>query len=101
MKGPLPRSPQTEPSDNPHIPVLIEEQDWAQVTAALIQRADLLEALMADLYGPNRLVAAGHLPPGPGRPCRLARLTPVSCAGSALPDQQPAGSSHHRCCCGG
>lgn len=46
-----------------HIPVLIEEQDWAQVSAALIQRADLLEALMADLYGPNRLVAAGHLPP--------------------------------------
>lgn len=46
-----------------HIPVLIEETDWAEVSAALIQRAELLEAVMADLYGPNRLVAAGHLPP--------------------------------------
>lgn len=45
------------------IPVLIDEGDWAQVTAALAQRADLLEALMADLYGENRLVAGGHLPP--------------------------------------
>ncbi len=46
-----------------HIPVLIGEDDWTEVSAALIQRADLLEAVMADLYGPNRLVAAGHLPP--------------------------------------
>lgn len=46
-----------------HVPVLIAEDDWHQVSAALIQRADLLEALMADLYGPNRLVAEGKLPP--------------------------------------
>jgi uncharacterized circularly permuted ATP-grasp superfamily protein/uncharacterized alpha-E superfamily protein len=46
-----------------HIPVLIDPDDWAEVSAALIQRATLLEALMADLYGPNRLVAANHLPP--------------------------------------
>ncbi|MBN2629974.1 MAG: circularly permuted type 2 ATP-grasp protein [Rhodobacteraceae bacterium] len=46
-----------------HIPVLIDEADWNDLSAALIQRADLLEALMADLYGPNRLVADGHLPP--------------------------------------
>lgn len=46
-----------------HVPVLIAETDWEQVSAALIQRADLLEAVMADLYGPNRLVASGQLPP--------------------------------------
>lgn len=46
-----------------HIPVLIAERDWTEVSAALIQRADLLEAVMADLYGQNRLVASGHLPP--------------------------------------
>lgn len=46
-----------------HIPVLIPESDWAEVGQALIQRAELLEAVMADLYGPNRLVAGGHLPP--------------------------------------
>lgn len=45
------------------IPVLIGQEDWNRVTQALIQRADLLEAVMADLYGPNRLVAGGHLPP--------------------------------------
>lgn len=46
-----------------HIPVLIAEDEWAHICAALAQRADLLERLMADLYGPNRLVAEGHLPP--------------------------------------
>ena len=45
-----------------HLPVLIDEEDWALLSAALVQRADVLEALMADLYGPNTLVAAGHLP---------------------------------------
>ncbi|SNX68309.1 uncharacterized circularly permuted ATP-grasp superfamily protein [Cereibacter ovatus] len=46
-----------------HIPVLIDEGEWATLTAGLIQRAEVLEALMADLYGPNRLVADGVLPP--------------------------------------
>lgn len=46
-----------------HIPVLIDQQDWNTMAAALMQRADLLEAVMADLYGPNRLVASGRLPP--------------------------------------
>ncbi|MFN4154026.1 MAG: circularly permuted type 2 ATP-grasp protein [Paracoccaceae bacterium] len=45
-----------------HIPVLIDEADWAELTPALIQRADLLEMVMADLYGDNRLVADGKLP---------------------------------------
>ena len=45
-----------------HIPVLLSEADWAQISAALIQRADLLESVMADLYGPNDLVASGRLP---------------------------------------
>ena len=45
-----------------HVPVLIDEADWAALTPALTQRADLLEIVMADLYGPNRLVADGHLP---------------------------------------
>ena len=45
-----------------HIPVLIEEAEWGRISAALMQRADLLEAVMADLYGANRLVAGGRLP---------------------------------------
>jgi hypothetical protein len=38
------------------------------------QRADLLEAVAADLYGPNRLVQDGHLP------AALSRPTPNGCA---------------------
>ena len=45
-----------------HIPVLIEEGEWAGISRGLVQRADLLEGLCADLYGGNRLVADGHLP---------------------------------------
>ncbi len=47
-----------------HVPVLIDEADWSGIEAGLIQRAELLEQVMADLYGPARLVAEGHLPPG-------------------------------------
>jgi uncharacterized circularly permuted ATP-grasp superfamily protein/uncharacterized alpha-E superfamily protein len=45
------------------IPVLIAEEEWNGLLPGLIQRAELLEALMADLYGPGRLVSEGHLPP--------------------------------------
>lgn len=45
-----------------HIPVLIDETEWRTLCAGLIQRADLLEAVVADLYGENRLVADGRLP---------------------------------------
>ncbi|MBO9454732.1 circularly permuted type 2 ATP-grasp protein [Paracoccus sp. R12_1] len=47
-----------------HIPVLLDEDDWSQIASALIQRADLLESVMADLYGPNHLVSSGRLPAG-------------------------------------
>lgn len=45
-----------------HIPVLIHENEWNQIAGGLIQRAELLESVVADLYGENRLVAEGHLP---------------------------------------
>lgn len=45
-----------------HIPVLLAENEWSGISRALCQRADLLEAVMADLYGPNELVASGRLP---------------------------------------
>ncbi len=44
------------------VPILLPEQEWRAIEAGLIQRADLLEQVVADLYGPNRLVAEGHLP---------------------------------------
>ena len=45
-----------------HVPVLIAESEWRMLADGLIQRAELLEAIAADLYGDNRLVAEGHLP---------------------------------------
>ncbi len=44
------------------VPILIGAQEWAGIVAALVQRADLLEAVLADLYGPQTLVRDGHLP---------------------------------------
>lgn len=44
------------------VPVVIAEAEWQGIEAALVQRADLLESVMADLYGPGRLVADGTLP---------------------------------------
>ena len=46
-----------------HIPVMIDGDEWASISRGLVQRADLLEALIADLYGQNRLVQEGILPP--------------------------------------
>ncbi len=45
-----------------HIPVILDAPEWADISTGLIQRADLLEAVVADIYGENRLVAAGQLP---------------------------------------
>ncbi len=45
-----------------HVPVIVDESDWAEIAAGLVQRADLLEAVARDLYGPGRLVAEGLLP---------------------------------------
>jgi len=44
------------------VPVILPEAEWREIGAGLIQRADLLEAVVADLYGANRLIAEGHLP---------------------------------------
>ena len=46
-----------------HVPIMIHENEWNHIAEGLIQRADLLERVAADLYGANRLVAEGHLPP--------------------------------------
>ncbi|WP_022703288.1 circularly permuted type 2 ATP-grasp protein [Pseudorhodobacter ferrugineus] len=45
-----------------HIPVILQEQEWAEIAAGLTQRADLLELVLRDLYGENKLVASGQLP---------------------------------------
>lgn len=47
-----------------HVPLLIEEREWADISTGLVQRADLFEETLADIYGPNRLVEKGILPAG-------------------------------------
>ena len=44
------------------MPILIGADEWEQISAGLIQRADLLENVIADIYGPQQLVRDGHLP---------------------------------------
>lgn len=45
-----------------HVPLLIDEAEWQQISAAVVQRARLLELVLADLYGEGRLVADGAVP---------------------------------------
>ena len=41
-----------------HIPLVIEPGEWRQLVAGLTQRAQLLEAVLADCYGPGSADAA-------------------------------------------
>ncbi|WP_425230773.1 circularly permuted type 2 ATP-grasp protein [Sphingomonas sp.] len=44
------------------VPLLLHARDWAPLAAGIAQRAELLEAVLADLYGAQTLVADGRLP---------------------------------------
>ncbi len=46
------------------LPVMLSADDWAEVERGVIQRANLLEAALADVYGPANTIAEGVLPPG-------------------------------------
>jgi uncharacterized circularly permuted ATP-grasp superfamily protein/uncharacterized alpha-E superfamily protein len=61
------------------VPLPLSAAEFAQLESGLGQRARLLEAILADLYGPQDLLAEGLLPPdlvfgNPNflRPCRTA-----------------------------
>ncbi|WP_407175892.1 circularly permuted type 2 ATP-grasp protein [Bradyrhizobium sp. STM 3562] len=45
-----------------HLPLLIDEADWLQLSAGIVQRAELIELVLRDLYGEGRLVADGAIP---------------------------------------
>ena len=44
------------------LPHLIADDEWQQLSAGIAQRARLLNAVLADLYAPQRLIAEGLLP---------------------------------------
>ena len=45
------------------VPLVMPAAEWADLAAGLVQRARLLNAILADFYGPQRLVREGWLPP--------------------------------------
>jgi uncharacterized circularly permuted ATP-grasp superfamily protein/uncharacterized alpha-E superfamily protein len=45
------------------IPVVLASDEWAQLVHGLEQRGRLLAAVLADLYGPQRALLEGWLPP--------------------------------------
>ncbi|HUR56092.1 MAG TPA: circularly permuted type 2 ATP-grasp protein, partial [Opitutaceae bacterium] len=53
--------PQPWPLDA--IPHLVSAADWAILSTALQQRAQLYNELLSDLYGPQKLFRSGSLPP--------------------------------------
>ncbi|MDH4742616.1 circularly permuted type 2 ATP-grasp protein [Sphingomonas sp. CBMAI 2297] len=44
------------------VPLLIPEAEWQGIAAGIVQRAEVMERVLADLYGEARLVADGHVP---------------------------------------
>lgn len=63
-------------------PLIIEPGHWQQIEAGVTQRMRLLERIMADVYGPQQLLAQGLLPPAlvqghPGYLRPLHGVTPV------------------------
>lgn len=44
------------------LPLLIDHQEWAGIERGIAQRAELMECVIADIYGPGRLVANGQIP---------------------------------------
>lgn len=52
----------TRPWDLDIIPLLIGSDEWAVIERGLIQRAELLNRILLDLYGPRELLRKGVLP---------------------------------------
>jgi uncharacterized circularly permuted ATP-grasp superfamily protein/uncharacterized alpha-E superfamily protein len=68
-----------------HIPLLIEPSEWRELEAGLTQRAELLEAVLADAYGPATLTGEGRVPAAliAGNPEFLRPLVGVAPPGGA------------------
>src|SRR5258705_3452431 len=68
-----------------HMPLLIDGSEWQALKAGLMQRAELLEAVLADAYGTANLVREGRLPAVviAGNPEFLRPLVGVAPAGGA------------------
>ncbi len=45
------------------LPIVVSAADWEALEAGLVQRSRLLDAVLADLYGPRSMLTEGVLPP--------------------------------------
>jgi uncharacterized circularly permuted ATP-grasp superfamily protein/uncharacterized alpha-E superfamily protein len=45
------------------VPMVLDSAEWADLEVGLQQRAELLDLVLTDLYGPRELLSAGLLPP--------------------------------------
>ncbi len=45
------------------LPMILAQSEWDDISRAVTQRARLLNALLGDLYGPQKLLKDGNLPP--------------------------------------
>jgi uncharacterized circularly permuted ATP-grasp superfamily protein/uncharacterized alpha-E superfamily protein len=68
------------------LPFLIGAEEWSAIETGIAQRARLLTAILADVYGPGELLRAGLLPPAlvHGHPGYLRPLVGATPAGSFL-----------------
>jgi uncharacterized circularly permuted ATP-grasp superfamily protein/uncharacterized alpha-E superfamily protein len=66
-------------------PLIVSPQSWEQIEAGVLQRVKLLDRIMADVYGPQQLLAANLLPPAlvQGHPGYLRPMHGVKPAGGA------------------
>jgi uncharacterized circularly permuted ATP-grasp superfamily protein/uncharacterized alpha-E superfamily protein len=44
------------------LPLVLQEREWSALEAGVVQRSELLDAIVADLYGAQKLLAGRHLP---------------------------------------
>ena len=44
------------------VPLMLDAREWAGIADAIVQRAELMELLLADIYGAQRLTGNGLLP---------------------------------------
>ena len=44
------------------LPLLLPQAEWEAIAAGIVQRAELLDLILRDIYGEGRLVADGVLP---------------------------------------
>ncbi len=53
---------QDRPWDLDVLPLMIDAQEWSEIEAGIAQRAQVLNALLGDLYGPQVLLREGLIP---------------------------------------